>query len=101
MSPASNSKSSKVGEEQQFHILPHPAKSNDPADLQPKQPQLGGRRGDAPEGAIACDAPVNAFHARDPYVPSQEIRDNMPPASSREELQKRQAQLNQMQGGGN
>ncbi|KAH6890070.1 hypothetical protein BKA70DRAFT_1328955 [Coprinopsis sp. MPI-PUGE-AT-0042] len=70
----------KDNKEQSFHILPHPAKSNNPSDL---QPQSG-----------LSDGPVQAFHARDPHVPSEEIRNNMPKASSREELQKRQAQLN-------
>lgn len=78
-----NKKGQQKEEEQMFHILPHPAKSNNPADLEREQDPLK-----------RSDAPFEAFHARDPYVPSKEIRDNMPPALSREELQARQAQLN-------
>lgn len=42
-------------------------KSNDPADLQPSE----GLR------STGSDA-MAAHHARDPHVPSQEIRDNLP-----------------------
>ncbi|KAJ3514055.1 hypothetical protein NLJ89_g2592 [Agrocybe chaxingu] len=65
-----------------FSILPHPAKTNDPADLQP--PGSGGLR---------HGGPMEAFHARDPYVPSEEIKNNMPAPLSREELHARQAEL--------
>ncbi|KAI0653901.1 hypothetical protein C8Q70DRAFT_926877 [Cubamyces menziesii] len=69
--------------EQTFSIQPHPAKTNDPRDL---QPSLGGGLNTNPE--------IGAFHARDPYVPSQEIKDNLPPAKSREELRARAQELN-------
>ncbi|KAF8901168.1 hypothetical protein CPB84DRAFT_1824765 [Gymnopilus junonius] len=65
-----------------YSILPHPAKTNDPADLQHSD---GLRHGGTME----------AFHARDPYVPSEEIKKNMPLPSSHEELQARQAALTQ------
>ncbi|KAI0826584.1 hypothetical protein BC628DRAFT_1373293 [Trametes gibbosa] len=70
-------------EEQAFTIQPHPAKTNDPRDL---QPSLGGGLNTNPE--------LGAFHARDPYVPSQQIVDNLPPAQSREELRARAQELN-------
>ncbi|KAJ7040703.1 hypothetical protein C8F04DRAFT_948235 [Mycena alexandri] len=71
------------GEEQQFSIQPHPAKSNDPADLQP--PQTGG---------LASNPNEQAFHARDPHVPSQQVMAGLEQPASREELQARQAELN-------
>ncbi|KAF8880516.1 hypothetical protein BD779DRAFT_1446161 [Infundibulicybe gibba] len=67
-----------------FSIQPHPAKSNDPADLNPPQAGGGLRRGHAEE----------AFHARDPYIPSQEIQDSLEQPLSREELKAQSAQLN-------
>ncbi|RXW19536.1 hypothetical protein EST38_g6306 [Candolleomyces aberdarensis] len=80
MSPSDNKKE----QEQRFNILPHPAKTNDPADLQR----------DRHSGLQSGGTPTQAFHARDPYVPSKQIRDNLPPALSREELKAKQAQLN-------
>ncbi|KAL1741311.1 hypothetical protein HDZ31DRAFT_45728 [Schizophyllum fasciatum] len=70
--------------EQAFHILPHPAKTNDPADLNPPQPG-GGLRSDPVQGA---------FHARDPHVPAPHILNNLPEPKGREELRARQAELN-------
>ncbi|OSD08049.1 hypothetical protein PYCCODRAFT_1463294 [Trametes coccinea BRFM310] len=75
-----NSSNQNQESEQTFSIQPHPAKTNDPRDLQ------GGNFGGDPK--------VGAFHARDPYVPAPEIKDNMPPAKSREELRARAAELN-------
>ncbi|KAI8970898.1 hypothetical protein BD414DRAFT_501546 [Trametes punicea] len=69
--------------EQTFSIQPHPAKTNDPRDL---QPSLG--------GGLNTDPNVGAFHARDPYIPPPEIKNNMPPAMSREELRARAQELN-------
>ncbi|KAJ2926107.1 hypothetical protein H1R20_g10983, partial [Candolleomyces eurysporus] len=82
MSPSDNV--SKKEQEQRFNILPHPAKTNDPADLQR----------DRHSGLQSGGTPTQAFHARDPYVPSKQIRDNLPPALSREELKAKQAKLN-------
>ncbi|TRM63073.1 hypothetical protein BD626DRAFT_457258 [Schizophyllum amplum] len=70
--------------EQTFNILPHPAKSNDPADLNPPH-QGGGLRSNPIQGAL---------HARDPYVPPPHIRNNMPEPKGRDELRARQAELN-------
>ncbi|KAI0360645.1 hypothetical protein OH77DRAFT_1470819 [Trametes cingulata] len=69
--------------EQTFSIQPHPAKTNDPRDL---QPSLGGGLNTNPE--------VGAFHARDPYVPPSQITDNLPPPKSRDELRARAQELN-------
>ncbi|KZT02869.1 uncharacterized protein LAESUDRAFT_660955 [Laetiporus sulphureus 93-53] len=66
-----------------FNILPHPAKSNDPKDLEP--PQLGAGLNSNPE--------MQAFHARDPYVPSSELMKGVEEPLSREELHARSAQL--------
>ena len=40
-------------------------KTNDPADLQPS-------------GGLRSGGPMEAFHARDPHVPNDEIKRNMP-----------------------
>ncbi|KAF9223149.1 hypothetical protein BS17DRAFT_755013 [Gyrodon lividus] len=70
---------------QWFNILPHPAKSNNPADLiDPSQP--GGGLSSKPE--------FQAHHARDPHVPSQEILNTLEAPLSREELRKISEELN-------
>ncbi|KAI9063608.1 hypothetical protein FKP32DRAFT_1592294 [Trametes sanguinea] len=74
-----NSSKQNQESEQTFSIQPHPAKTNDPNDLQ---------------GGNFSDPKAGAFHARDPYVPAPEIKNNMPPAQSREELRARAAELN-------
>ncbi|KAF8201191.1 hypothetical protein K438DRAFT_1582128 [Mycena galopus ATCC 62051] len=73
---------SKKNDEQSFSIQPHPAKSNDPADL---QEQTGG---------LASNPNEQAFHARDPHVPSTQVMASLEEPLSREELQARQAELN-------
>ncbi|KAF5310147.1 hypothetical protein D9619_010393 [Psilocybe cf. subviscida] len=73
---ATHTSSASKPQEQQFSIQPHPATTNDPADLQPFR-----------------DGKVDAFHAHEPYVPSDNIKSNMPAPLSREELQERQAAL--------
>ncbi len=125
-------KSSEPQQQQQqnepsFGILPHPAvrpplyyreldanhrrheqKTNDPRDLEPPQP--GGGLNSKPE--------FEAFHARDPHVPSPQVMNSLPPAKvsifsacvlcatgceltrscvlqSREELRARAQELNQ------
>ncbi|KAL6299348.1 hypothetical protein BKA93DRAFT_699089, partial [Sparassis latifolia] len=72
-------------EEASFHILPHPAKTNDPRDLE--GPQLGGGLNSNPE--------IGAFHAREPYVPSPALMQNVEQPKTREELRARAAELNQ------
>ncbi|KAF9465903.1 hypothetical protein BDZ94DRAFT_1213775 [Collybia nuda] len=71
--------------EQSFSIQPHPAKTNDPADLQ---------RGNQPGGGLGTSDPMAAHHARDPHVPSQQIMNNLEEPLSREELRARGAELN-------
>ncbi|TCD69294.1 hypothetical protein EIP91_008049 [Steccherinum ochraceum] len=68
-----------------YSIQPHPAKSEDPRDLEP--PQLGGGLNSNPE--------YGAFHARDPHVPNQAVLNEVKqPAASRDELRARQEELN-------
>ncbi|KIK96158.1 hypothetical protein PAXRUDRAFT_826244 [Paxillus rubicundulus Ve08.2h10] len=68
--------------EQRFSILPHPAKSNNPADLTDSGPGFNGNPG------------FQACRARDPHVPSQEILNKLEVPLSREELRKRAEELN-------
>ncbi|KIJ98371.1 hypothetical protein K443DRAFT_680797 [Laccaria amethystina LaAM-08-1] len=68
--------------EPSYSIQPHPAKTNDPADLQP------------PGGGLKSGGVMAAHHARDPYIPSDQIKNNLPEPLSREELQARAAELN-------
>jgi len=83
-------------EEQQFTILPHPAKTNDPRGLE----------GDESEdfmspGGGACSArnPFNAFNAPPgPVIPNAAQQQEIPPPSSRDELRVRSAELNQAAG---
>jgi len=79
MSPTNN------GNESSFNILPHPARTNDPRDLEP--PQLGAGLNSNPE--------QQAFHARGPYKPSQQVMQGVEQPRSREELKARAAQLNE------
>jgi len=72
-------------QEQQFNILPHPAKSNEPADL------VGGPR---PGAGLNSKPEFHAYHARDPHVPSQEVVSSLEAPKSREELHKRAEELN-------
>ncbi|KAJ7054103.1 hypothetical protein C8F01DRAFT_1259855 [Mycena amicta] len=80
---ASDSASAPAGEEPTFSIQPHPAKTNNPADLLPEQ-----------TGGLASNPNEAVFHARDPHVPSAQILAGLEQPLSREELQKRQAELN-------
>ncbi|KII85394.1 hypothetical protein PLICRDRAFT_31633 [Plicaturopsis crispa FD-325 SS-3] len=70
--------------EQQFTTQPHPAKTNNPADLEPPQP--GGGLNSNPE--------LQAHHARDPHVPSSEVAASLEQPASRDELHARAAELN-------
>ncbi|KAF8483584.1 hypothetical protein DFH94DRAFT_690064 [Russula ochroleuca] len=71
-------------QEQSYSIQPHPAKSNDPADLAGgPQPQPG-----------HAQAGTGAFHARDPHVPSEDILSRLEQPKTREELRARAAELN-------
>ncbi|KLO14939.1 hypothetical protein SCHPADRAFT_939078 [Schizopora paradoxa] len=64
-------------QEQQFTIQPHPAKTNDPADLQTNSADA--------QGSLFMPGPV---------ITSQEQGANIPPPSSHDELQARSAELN-------
>ncbi|KAF9475751.1 hypothetical protein BDN70DRAFT_787947, partial [Pholiota conissans] len=61
----SGTQGSSQSQDPTYSILPHPAKTNDPADLQPS-------------GGLRNAGGMEAFHARDPYVPSEEIKKSMP-----------------------
>jgi len=70
----SHSPRQREGEEQTFNILPHPAKSNDPADL---QKESGG-------GLQSSQGAFGAFtSAPGPVVPNQEMLNNLGPAKVR------------------
>ncbi|PFH48571.1 hypothetical protein AMATHDRAFT_103867, partial [Amanita thiersii Skay4041] len=74
--------------EQSFTILPHPAKSNDPADLDPAHPGAGTGGGlkSNPLGAV--------FNSPGPFIPSEEMASSLEKPLSREELQAKAAALN-------
>ncbi|KJA21768.1 hypothetical protein HYPSUDRAFT_110536, partial [Hypholoma sublateritium FD-334 SS-4] len=64
-----------------FSILPHPAKTNDPADLQPS-------------GGLRNNGAMDAFNTPGPFIPSEQIKNNLPEPLSHAELEARQASLN-------
>jgi len=66
-------------------IQPHPAKTNDPADLE-QTPGLGGGLKHDPVGQV--------YNAKGPYIPSEEIRNSLEQPATREELKARAAELN-------
>ncbi|KAH7102863.1 hypothetical protein BKA62DRAFT_670996 [Auriculariales sp. MPI-PUGE-AT-0066] len=89
---AGGASSTSGSSEPTFSIQPHPAKTNDPADLARGQPIDGMPGGGLQSGGYPQVAPYNA---KGPFVPSQQIQDNMPPPQTREELRARSAELNQ------
>ncbi|KAG1792248.1 uncharacterized protein BJ212DRAFT_1204057, partial [Suillus subaureus] len=72
-------------QEQQFNILPHPAKSNDPTDLVGRPVRDAG---------LTSKPEFHAYHARDPHVPSKDILNSLEVPLSREELHRREEELN-------
>jgi len=60
----------------EFGILPHPAKTNNPADLQSDPREHGGLQG----------AGANAYTAKGPHVPSQEIAEGLEKPKTRDEV---------------
>jgi hypothetical protein len=72
-------------QQQQFNILPHPAKSNHPEDLV-------GRPGR--DAGLTSKPEFHAYHARDPHVPSKDIVNSLEAPLSREELHRRAEELN-------
>ncbi|KAF7760256.1 hypothetical protein Agabi119p4_10932 [Agaricus bisporus var. burnettii] len=83
--PTSDSKAS-GGQEQRFNILPHPAKTNDPADLQQPSEETGGLQ--SSQGAYS------AFQTPGPVKLNPENLKDLPPPKTKEELSTLQAQLN-------
>jgi len=78
------SSSKRNQDEQRFTIQPHPAKTNNPADVE----------GPQPGGGLTSNPEMQAHHARGPYVPSKDIKDNLEQPMNREELRARAAELN-------
>jgi len=72
------------GQEQSFSIQPHPAKTNDPKDLD-RQGPIGAGYG--PDSA-------NMNYGPGPVMPDAQAQQNMPPVSSRDQLKARSAALN-------
>ncbi|OCH84548.1 hypothetical protein OBBRIDRAFT_808152 [Obba rivulosa] len=70
--------------EQSFSIQPHPARTNDPRDLQ-DSPQYSGPN---------ANPDVQAFHTPGPYVPNQELLNKVDRPLGRDELNARAAELN-------
>lgn len=62
-------------ESTEFGILPHPAKTNNPADLQDP----------ATQGGLQSSG-TNVFNAKGPHVPSQEIAQGLEAPKSRDEV---------------
>ncbi|WVQ64341.1 uncharacterized protein L199_002503 [Kwoniella botswanensis] len=71
-------------QEQSFNILPHPAKSNNPADLNSEPAEHGGLQ----------SASYNAYNAKGPHIPSHEIQQGLEKPKSREELKAEAEKLN-------
>lgn len=59
-----------------FNILPHPAKTNNPADLTGEPAEHGGLQ----------SASANAYNAKPPYIPSKEIAEGLEKPKTREEV---------------
>ncbi|EGN94422.1 hypothetical protein SERLA73DRAFT_62207 [Serpula lacrymans var. lacrymans S7.3] len=79
-----NDQQHRDSEEQRFGILPHPAKSNNPAELE--NPQAGAGLND--------NLGIQAHHAHGPHIPSRDVANNLEQPASREELRKRGEELN-------
>jgi len=73
-------------EEQTFSILPHPAQSNDPADLQGPADKTGRARNQQTAFSAFTSNPG-------PVQLDDNMLKNMPPAKSSEELKMEQAKL--------
>ncbi|KIK65577.1 hypothetical protein GYMLUDRAFT_158832 [Collybiopsis luxurians FD-317 M1] len=75
------------GEEQSFSIQPHPAKTNNPADLQNPAPGTG--------MGLNNNEQMGPFHARDPHVPTDpQVLENLGRQEGRDELRAQQEELN-------
>ncbi|WVQ94194.1 hypothetical protein IAU59_001272 [Kwoniella sp. CBS 9459] len=74
----------KKEQEQSFNILPHPAKTNNPSDLNSEPGEQGGLQ----------SASANAYNARGPHIPSEQTMQGLEQPKSREELKAEAAKLN-------
>ncbi|KAJ7596042.1 hypothetical protein C8J56DRAFT_819508 [Mycena floridula] len=86
-SKATHRKSASQGSketEPTFSIQPHPAKTNDPADLQPTQPG----------GGLRSDPVMGAHQAKGPFIPNAEMMNNIEQPISHEEATARALDLN-------
>ncbi|KAI0343827.1 hypothetical protein BDW22DRAFT_1483801 [Trametopsis cervina] len=82
--PSSHKNEDKGEQEQQFSIQPHPAKTNDPQDLQP--PQEG--------GGLNSNHAYQTFQAPGPMIPNQQQLNSLGKPAGRDELSARSAELN-------
>ncbi|KZS89144.1 hypothetical protein SISNIDRAFT_459131 [Sistotremastrum niveocremeum HHB9708] len=73
--------------EQQFSTQPHPAKTNNPADLAPAQPGQG----------MGYDENAIAFNTPGPYIPGDQVKSSLGQPQTRDELRARTAELNKEQ----
>ncbi|TFY51493.1 hypothetical protein EVG20_g10977 [Dentipellis fragilis] len=73
--------------DQQFTIQPHPATTNDPADLEHPGQQLGGGLNSGNNPAV--------YMAPGPQIPTRDVSEALPPPAGSEELAARSAELNQ------
>ncbi|WVQ82850.1 hypothetical protein IAT38_004985 [Cryptococcus sp. DSM 104549] len=71
-------------EEKSFNILPHPAKTNNPADLQGEPGERGGLQ----------SASANAYNAKGPHIPSKEVAEGLEKPKTRDELRAEAEKLN-------
>ncbi|PVF96980.1 hypothetical protein CPB86DRAFT_786469 [Serendipita vermifera] len=83
MSSHSNNNQNNKEEEHTFHILPHPAKTNDPADL---------RRENNPIGSVMSS--IAQLGNKGPHILGDEQKKGLEEPLSRDELRRRAAELN-------
>ncbi|EJD41900.1 hypothetical protein AURDEDRAFT_68301 [Auricularia subglabra TFB-10046 SS5] len=76
-----------------YSIQPHPAKTNDPADLTRPAPGMPESGGGLNQGMQQYPA-VAPYAAKGPFIPSPEISKNLDKPATREELHARTAELN-------
>lgn len=60
----------------EFGILPHPAKTNNPSDLNSEPATQGGLQ----------SASANAYNARGPHVPTEDVAEGLEKPKSRDEV---------------
>ncbi|KAF7973349.1 hypothetical protein HWV62_15513 [Athelia sp. TMB] len=91
---ASGNKGDSNSSEQSFSIQPHPAKSNNPNELEAVNGQKwgGGLTSERPD--IQSGGGFQAHNAHGPQIPSQQLQAGLEEPASREELHARAAELN-------